>query len=165
MSNISMKYCIRICILFIGLICFSIQANVKKYESLEGKIIGVKDGDTYVILKDKTPITIRLAHIDCPEKKQAYGQVAKKFGSDFCFGKQVIVISDGKKDRNGRIIGEIYFNNKCLNKELIKNGLAWHFKKYSKSLEYADLEITARKNKLGLWKDISPIAPWDWRKK
>jgi endonuclease YncB( thermonuclease family) len=160
-----MKYCIRICILFIGLICFSIQANVKKYESLEGKIIGVKDGDTYVILKDKTPITIRLAHIDCPEKKQAYGQVAKKFGSDFCFGKQVIVISDGKKDRNGRIIGEIYFNNKCLNKELIKNGLAWHFKKYSKSLEYADLEITARKNKLGLWKDISPIAPWDWRKK
>jgi micrococcal nuclease len=89
MSNISMKYCIRICILFIGLICFSFQANVKKHESLEGKIIGVKDGDTYVILKDKTPITIRLAHIDCPEKKQAYGQAAKKFGSDFCFGKEV----------------------------------------------------------------------------
>jgi micrococcal nuclease len=165
MSNISMKYCIRICILFIGLICFSFQANVKKHESLEGKIIGVKDGDTYVILKDKTPITIRLAHIDCPEKKQAYGQAAKKFGSDFCFGKQVIVISDGKKDRNGRIIGEIFFNQRCLNKDLVKNGLAWHFNKYSKSLEYSNLELEARKNKLGLWKDINPIAPWDWRKK
>jgi micrococcal nuclease len=134
-------------------------------DTVSAKVVGVKDGDTYVILKDKTPITIRLAHIDCPEKKQAYGQVAKKFGSDFCFGKQVIVISDGKKDRNGRIIGEIFFNQRCLNKDLVKNGLAWHFKKYSKSLEYAELEITARKNKVGLWKDINPIAPWDWRKK
>jgi micrococcal nuclease len=134
-------------------------------DTVSAKVVGVKDGDTYVILKDKTPITIRLAHIDCPEKKQAYGQAAKKFGSDFCFGKQVIVISDGKKDRNGRIIGEIFFNQRCLNKDLVKNGLAWHFKKYSKSLEYAQLEITARKNKMGLWKDINPIAPWDWRKK
>jgi micrococcal nuclease len=134
-------------------------------DSVSAKVIGVKDGDTYVILIDKTQIAIRLEHVDCPEKKQAYGQVAKQFGSNFCFGKMVKVLWKGTKDRNGRWIAEIYLLDKCLNKELIKNGLAWHFKKYSKSLEYADLEITARKNKLGLWKDINPIAPWEWRKK
>lgn len=133
-------------------------------DSVSAKVIGVKDGDTYVILIAKTQITIRLAHIDCPEKKQAYGQAAKKFGSDFCFGKQVIVISDGKKDRNGRVIGEIFYNNKCLNKDLVKNGLAWHFKKYSKSVEYSNLELEARKRKIGLWRDKQPIAPWEWRK-
>jgi micrococcal nuclease len=133
-------------------------------DSVFAKVVGVKDGDTYVILIDKTPVTIRLAHIDCPEKKQAYGQAAKKFGSDFCFGKQVIVISDGKKDRNGRVIGEIFYNNKCLNKDLVKNGLAWHFKKYSKSVEYSNLELEARKRKIGLWRDKQPIAPWEWRK-
>jgi endonuclease YncB( thermonuclease family) len=133
-------------------------------DTLSAKVVGVKDGDTYVILYNKTPITIRLEHVDCPEKKQPYGQVAKQFGSNFCFGKMVNVLWKGTKDRNGRIIGEIYFNNKCLNKELIKNGLAWHFKKYSKSLEYANLELEARKKKLGLWKDAMPIAPWEWRK-
>ncbi len=134
-------------------------------DTVSAKVVGVKDGDTYVVLIDKTQITIRLEHVDCPEKKQAYGQVAKQFGSNFCFGKMVKVLWKGTKDRNGRWIAEIYLLDKCLNKELIKNGLAWHFKKYSKSLEYADLEITARKNKLGLWKDINPIAPWEWRKK
>jgi len=88
----------------------------------------------------------------------------QKIGSDFYFRKQVIVISDGKKDRNGRIIGKIFWNQRCLNKDLVKNGLAWHFKKYSKSLEYANLELEARKKKLGLWKDAMPIAPWEWRK-
>ena len=154
----------RLFFFFIALICFGFQTKVKKYEQLEGKVIGVKDGDTYVILVDRTPITIRLAHIDCPEKKQAYGQAAKKFGSDFCFGKQVIVISDGKKDRNGRVIGEIFYNNNCLNKELVRNGLAWHFKKYSRDTFYHNLELEARKTKVGLWSDPKAIAPWDWRK-
>lgn len=46
----------------------------------------------------------------------------------------------------------------------MRNGLAWHFKKYSKSKEYAELEIKARKAKVGLWKDSNPIAPWNWKK-
>ncbi|MCE2961574.1 MAG: thermonuclease family protein [Chitinophagales bacterium] len=134
-------------------------------DTVSAKVVGVKDGDTYVILIDKTQITIRLEHVDCPEKKQAYGQVAKQFGSNFCFGKIVKVLWKGTKDRNGRWIAEIYLLDKCLNKELVKNGLAWHFKKYSKSLEYSNLELEARKNKMGLWKDINQIAPWEWRKK
>jgi len=73
------NHCFRICLLFIGLVCLCFHAKVKKTERLEGKIIGVKDGDTYVILIDKSSITIRLAHIDCPEKKQAYAQLAKNW--------------------------------------------------------------------------------------
>ena len=59
----------------------------------------------------------------------------------------------------------MYFNNININKELVKNGLAWHFKKYSSDVEYAKLERQARKSKVGLWKEKNPIAPWDWRKK
>ncbi|WP_332018573.1 thermonuclease family protein, partial [Kaistella sp.] len=74
------------------------------------------------------------------------------------------VIGNGKKDRNGRWIGEIFYNNQNLNKELVRNGLAWHYKRYSKSANYADLETAARKKKVGLWRDKDPIAPWNWRK-
>jgi endonuclease YncB( thermonuclease family) len=48
---------------------------------------------------------------------------------------------------------------------LEKNGLAWHFIKYSDDKEYTELEIYARQNKLGLWADTKAIALWEWRNK
>ncbi|WP_228414509.1 thermonuclease family protein [Chryseobacterium sp. SNU WT5] len=135
---------------------------------LKVKIIGVKDGDTVEGLYYQLPIVIRLEHIDAPEKKQPFGTVSKQKLSSLAFGKTVTIISKGKKgnyDRNGRLIAEIYLNEKtCLNKEMLKTGLAWHYKKYSTNTEYAQLENTARKNKTGLWNDKNPIAPWSFRK-
>jgi len=129
------------------------------------KVIGVKDGDTVEILMDGKPQVVRLSHIDCPEKKQPFGNNAKQFASDLCFGKKVKLSTGWKKDRNKRLLAEIILSNgKNLNKELVKNGFAWHFKKYSKDNSYDDLEQQARKLKLGLWNDKNPTAPWEWRK-
>lgn len=129
------------------------------------KVIGIKDGDTVSILMDKEEKTVRLAHIDCPEKKQPYGTKAREMTSDLCFGKMVSLKGDGKSDRNGRIIAELILENGInVNKTLVKNGLAWHFKKYSKDESYAQLEIVAKNKKMGLWKEKAPIAPWSWRK-
>ena len=109
--------------------------------------------------------TVRLAHIDCPEKKQPYGTKAKDMLSVLCFGKMVRLKGDGKRDRNGRLIAEILLPNGFnVNKTLVKAGLAWHFKKYSKDEIYAQLEIEARNKKVGLWKEKTPISPWNWRK-
>lgn len=132
----------------------------------EAKVTGIKDGDTFKIFFNKTEKTIRLAHIDCPEKKQAFGNKAKLFASDICFGKMVMIKTNGKTDRYNRILGEVILKNGTnVNKELVKNGLAWHYKKYSNDKDYSKLEIKSRKNKIGLWQDKEPIAPWDWRKK
>lgn len=129
------------------------------------KVIGVKDGDTVEILMDGKPQVVRLSHIDCPEKKQPFGNNAKQFASDLCFGKKIKLSTGWKKDRNKRLLAEIILSNgKNLNKELVKNGFAWHYKKYSKDNSYDDLEKQARKQKLGLWNDKSPTAPWEWRK-
>lgn len=133
-------------------------------QKITAKVVGVKDGDTFVVLHEKKEIVVRLEHIDAPEKNQPFGNRAKQFASDFCFGKTVVVMGNGKKDRNGRWIGEIFYNNQNLNKELVRNGLAWHYKRYSKSANYADLETAARKKKAGLWRYKDPIAPWNWRK-
>ena len=45
------------------------------------------------VLYEETPIKIRLAHIDCPEKrgKQPFGNNAKVALSDLCFGQNVTV--------------------------------------------------------------------------
>ena len=129
------------------------------------KVIGIKDGDTVSLLMDGKEQTVRLEHIDCPEKKQAYGTKAKEMVAELCFGKKVSLKGEGKFDRNGRLIAELILDNGLnVNKTLVKNGLAWHFKKYSKDESYAKLEIEARYRKVGLWKDQAPIAPWIWRK-
>lgn len=130
-----------------------------------GKVTAIKDGDTFGVLYKGREIRIRLAHIDCPEKKQAFGTKAKQLASDLCFGKTVEVRVQGKPDRYGRLIAEIITDEGVnVNKELVKNGLAWHYKKYSNVNEYAQLEIEARNKKNGLWSELNPIAPWVWRK-
>lgn len=141
-------------------------SNVTSNETDGYKVIGIKDGDTFVVLIDGKDLVIRLEHIDCPEKKQPFGTKAKQFASDLCFGKNVLLKHNNKYDRNKRLIAEvILINGININKELVSNGLAWHFKKYSDSQEYAELEIDARNKQIGIWSETNPTAPWDWRKK
>ncbi len=129
------------------------------------QVIGVKDGDTIELLIDNKPVVIRFAHIDCPEKKQPFGQKAKQFVSEMCFAKSISLIHNNEFDRNKRLIAEVILEDGTnLNKELVKKGLAWHFKRYSDDKSYSDLEKEAREFKVGLWADANPIAPWIWRK-
>ena len=66
-------------------------SNVTSNETDGYKVIGIKDGDTFVVLIDGKELVIRLEHIDCPEKKQPFGTKAKQFASDLCFGKNVLL--------------------------------------------------------------------------
>lgn len=150
-------------IIITALLVLSIY-NVHAQTMLTGKIIGVKDGDTVEVLDNQNKTTIlRLAEVDCPEKKQPYGYAAKQFTSNAIYRKTITyLIVD--KDRYGRSVAKIYYKNKYLSAELIKNGMGWHYKKYSLSRELAKLEQKARAQKIGLWADANPVYPSDWRK-
>jgi endonuclease YncB( thermonuclease family) len=141
--------------------------NNKEYEienQIKGQVIKIKDGDTIDILFNGKPLTIRFAHIDCPEKKQPFGMVAKKFIAEKCFGKIVTILNENKFDRNKRLIGVLINDQgENLNKELLKAGLAWHYLKYSNDTSYSNLEAIARLNKIRIWSDPNPTAPWVWR--
>lgn len=150
------------------LVFFSCADSVNgKDTSIKGKVIGVSDGDTITILWDGKPLKIRFAHVDCPELKrsQPFGRAAKKFTSDACYAQIVTIENEGKYDRYKRLIG-VVINEKGenVNKELVRAGLAWHFKKYSTDESYDVLESAARAQKLGLWADANPTPPWIWRK-
>ena len=130
------------------------------------KVIGIKDGDTFVLLIGGKEQNVRLAHIDCPEKNQPFGKKAKQYASNLCFGKKVSILGKNRYDRNKRLIAELILpDGRNINKEMVKAGLAWHFKKYSKDETYARLELEARKKLTAIWGDKNPVAPWDWRHK
>jgi micrococcal nuclease len=134
------------------------------YSQIIGKVVSVADGDTFTMLVSNEQIRIRLHGIDCPEKAQDFGNVAKEFLSGYVFGK-VVRVKNMDTDRYGRTIGMVTIDGVNVNEELLKAGLAWHYKTYDKNPVWAKLEEEARKNKKGLWLQPNPIPPWDWRKR
>ncbi|MCI0719652.1 MAG: thermonuclease family protein, partial [Acidobacteria bacterium] len=108
--------------------------------------------------------------IDAPEKSQAYGNVSKQHLSELVFGQNVTVAYD-KTDRYGRTVGTVLGNGRDVNLEQVRAGLAWHYKQYqgeqapNDRTAYAQAEVNARKNRLGLWRDVNPIPPWEFRRK
>lgn len=143
-----------------------ISTSTYSQKTLTAKVVGIKDGDTVVVLDSlNNQTTLRLAEVDCPEKSQPFGTKAKQFTSDQIYLKNIkYIVTD--TDRYGRSIAMIYYDNdnKYLSAEIIKAGMGWHYKRYSTSTKLANFEVKAKKDKIGLWVDNNPIAPWEWRK-
>ncbi|AWU43592.1 thermonuclease [Blattabacterium sp. (Cryptocercus kyebangensis)] len=131
---------------------------------ITGKVIKIYDGDTFKIYEKKMKdYKIRISDIDCPEKNQAYGIIAKNFLIKKILNK-IVIIKNVKRDRYNRFVGLVlYENNKDLGKEILKSGLAWVWK-FSKNIQYKKIENIAKKNKMGLWREKNPINPYYWRK-
>jgi micrococcal nuclease len=145
-------------------ICIAIFAGAASAETQTVRVIGVKDGDT---IECRTisgpPQTIRLSGIDAPEKKQPFGERAKQYTSKTVMGKTVVIETYGR-DRYGRIIADVRVRSGTLNEELVRNGLAWWYQKYSHDRRLRDAEFFARKQKVGLWTDTTPQPPWEYRR-
>jgi len=129
------------------------------------KVVAITDGDTFKGLRaDKTLITCRMYGIDAPEKKQSFGNRSKQYLSDLIFDKMVSIKSHGQ-DRNKRYIVQVYTaKGKDVSAEMLKAGMAWHYKQYDKSALYDKLEKDARRKNVGLWQEKSPTPPWQYRK-
>lgn len=149
-------------LLLLQLLVAPVFADAK---SFSGKVVKVSDGDTIQVMHEGKAEKIRLSGIDCPESKQAFGQAAKKFVLEIAAQKTVTVYVE-TTDRYGRTVGEVILpDGRNLNKELVRAGYAWWYRKYSSDQTLAALEIEARNARRGLWSDPAPVPPWEWRHK
>ena len=128
-----------------------------------GKVIGIADGDTLTVLADSTPHKIRLAEIDAPEKKQAFGERAKQSLSALCFSQQAEVLP-GKTDRYGRTVARVKCQGMDASLHQVLMGLAWAYTAYLTDPSIAIAERAARDSGTGLWVDTEPTPPWLYRK-
>ena len=129
----------------------------------EGKVVRIVDGDTLVLLVDEKQHKIRLSDIDTPERKQPFGTRAKQALSELAFGKQTRVV-EVTVDRYKRIVGRVYVGDTDVNRELVAQGFAWVYRRYSDDAELLRLEVEAKQKRLGLWANPNPIPPWEWRR-
>src|SRR5690606_33452186 len=90
---------------------------------ISGKVVRVADGDSFTLLDESnTQIRVRLHGIDCPEYKQDFSAVAKKFTSERIFG-EIVKVQVTDIDRYQRVVGIVFLPNGLkLNNELLKAG-------------------------------------------
>lgn len=149
--------------LFLLLLFSAATMSMMNPTVIVGKVIAVADGDTFTVLQNNRQVRIRIDGIDAPEKGMPYAKSSKKYLSGLCFGK-FVTVKTVKIDRYGRSVSRVALpDGRDVSTEMIRAGYAWHYKKYSNDKALSDLEIRARMNKIGLWKDAHPVAPWKVR--
>jgi endonuclease YncB( thermonuclease family) len=133
-------------------------------DELRGKVVSIADGDTITVLDaNKKQHKVRLTGIDAPEKKQAFGAKSKDRLGELVADKDVVV-EWKENDTYGRTLGKVRQGPLDVNLQMIKDGMAWHYRRYSKSAELSMAEAEAKAGKKGLWVDPSPVPPWEFRR-
>lgn len=130
---------------------------------VRGRVVRVADGDTITVLDAaNAQHKIRFHGIDAPESHQAFGQKSKQHLSDYVFGKDVTVTWKSK-DKYGRILGTVWLGSTDINLQMLRDGYAWHYKRFDSNPVYAAAESEARAARRGLWIDPNPIPPEQFR--
>ncbi len=75
-------------------VCLLVFLSIRvSADTLTGKVVKITDGDTLYVLDDYQQHKIRLAGIDAPERKQAYGLASRKHLASIVAGRQVTIES------------------------------------------------------------------------
>jgi micrococcal nuclease len=132
----------------------------------------VIDGDTIILSNNQhvryigidTPETMRKTETGFEYDPKPFGEEAKEFNRRLVEGRIVRLEFDMvKKDKYGRLLAYCFVDDKFVNAELLKNGLAMLFTMVP-NIKYVDLLVksqeVARENGLNLWRpaNIIPIA-------
>lgn len=126
------------------------------------KIIKIYDGDTITALtSQKEKIKIRLYGIDAPELKQPFGKASKCHLIDLISNKSLNINEKGK-DKYGRTLAVLYNGDQDINAQMVIDGYAWAYDKFSK--DYVTFQQNAQLLKKGLWIDKDVVRPSDFRK-
>ena len=129
-----------------------------------GRVVSVHDGDTLTVLIDHRQVRVRLTDIDAPELGQPFGTRSRQSLSDLCFGKTAALDVRGQ-DRYKRTLAQVTCAGTDANAEQVRRGYAWIFVRYARpGSPLPALENEARAAHRGLWRDSTPVAPWDWRR-
>ena len=131
--------------------------------ALDGYVVKVSDGDSFMIKSYGKKIRVRMYGIDAPELKQRYGKEAKKYLEDLILGKKV-ELKVLYEDRYKRKIARVYCDDREINLEMLRSGNVWFYEYHAKNeKEYRKVYEEAKKEKRGLWKDKNPENPRDFR--
>lgn len=141
-------------------------------------VVGVSDGDTFTARCGEPgsdeQIRVRLAGIDAPERRRAYGERARQHLAGLAFQRWA-ELECGKGDRYGRSVCLVRVAPASrpdgpaaldVGLSMVSAGMAWWYRAYAGEQapedrgRYEAAEVAAQAQRAGLWADPGPVPPW-----
>ena len=130
-------------------------------------VVAISDGDT-LTARCGTPgayqqVKVRIAAIDAPESRQAFGQKSRQHLARLCF-KQRATLQPVDEDSYGRTVAHVRCGSTDVATAQVRAGLAWVYTPYAKQHPQLEpLQKRAQARNVGLWSQKRPQAPWTYR--
>ena len=156
----------------------SIQRDFQSYQCNVKQVV---DEDSLIVTCDGEELKLRLCGIDAPEKTQDFASEAQNKLQKLAYLNQgQVFVTKIELHRDGSTIAEvnvwtgkvipIYGREYLLiNAELVKEGLAYHYKIFSSTCHNKYFISTAEEkaitHKIGVWSKDKEEKPWDFRKR
>lgn len=143
------------------------KPSVNSSTVFEAQVMEVIDGATIALkMANNSRIVICISRLETPEPGQPKADVAEQHLKDLLIQKNVRVSVFGFTEDENCIAGDVYLNNININLQMIRDGVAWANKSYYYPEGYYTYEAAqqaARNEKRGIWEDLSPTPPWEYR--
>ncbi|MCY3541686.1 MAG: thermonuclease family protein [Gammaproteobacteria bacterium] len=165
-------------------IVYIAEENTEETESnivvTSGIVTDVIDGDTFKYCPTKDDpcsedewVEVDLWGVDAPEltpEEQFFSKKASQYLLDELLKQTVILEQMNTDDAAKPMVKVLIVNhpNSNFNVHLLMEGHGWSTVTDEDDVEdvvsYREAEKFAQKRKLGLWREIEPVAPWNWLK-
>ncbi len=133
--------------------------------ALQCSVSTVHDGDSMRVRcpGERNTLRVRMHQIDAPELDQPHGIRARDHLRKLCRKGTTAVIHLQGRDQYGRLLGDVYCDDKNVNEEMVASGSAWVYERHANDKKLDRLQDEARSERRGLWATRKPVAPWRWR--
>ena len=145
-------------LLIIPVLVYSYAAT----DTMQGSVIAVTEGDTLILMANRERIMVHLAGIDAPEPGQPHSVPSRESLSALALGK-ALRCAEYSKDRFGRAVARCSIDGLDLGEEQVRRGMAWAVERSGNEVA-TRLHVEARLAKRGLWSEVNPVPPWNWRR-
>jgi micrococcal nuclease len=148
------------------------QLTPSDLPSVPMRVVSIIDGDTLQVRNaQEQRLTLRLACIDAPEWQQLRygGESARRLQQLLSVGQQIWV-RPVDRDRYDRVVAEVDLGEQSINRQMVAEGLAVVYETYLHRCQpplqqqLSQAQKQAKKNRLGLWTQNSPILPQVFRR-
>jgi len=125
--------------------------------TIDARVTAVSDGDTIDVVPagETRAIRVRLFGIDAPERGEPYSAQARNRARVLAFDKTVR-LTGVDVDSYSRLVARVRVGDLDLGLDLLSNGLACHYRRYSNDPLQANAEAGARTRALGFWAAGAP---------
>jgi endonuclease YncB( thermonuclease family) len=147
------------------LICSSVVAPAA---TLQAKVVEVPTGNSLVVSNTSRSVRVRLKSVVPPEVGQPFSDAARDHLRMLVLDQTVMV--DYTHLADGYLEARVFLKGVDIGSQMLRDGVAWYDHATDYELNetdrelYAQCEQAARTEKRGLWKDESPLAPWEFRR-